>query len=118
MWLSPGDVASVAARGVELPGEQLQVEEISDPVVFALPGSSKVFLILGVLTLRFLTRGGDKKSSSTVTLASVVTTAVVSWTTMAGGGGARALGGTKLGPTVSVRTVAAAVFVSSDFFVL
>ena len=99
-------------------GEQLQVEEISDPGVFGLPGSSKIFLILGVLTLRFLTRGGDKKSSSTVTLVSVVTAAVVSWTTMAGGGGAGALGGTKLGPMVSVRTAAAEVFVSSDFFVL
>jgi hypothetical protein len=101
-----------------LPGEQLQVEEMSEPGVFGLPDSFKVFLIFGVLNLRFLTRGGDNKFSSAGIGASTATAAVVSWTTIAGGGGARALGGTKLGPTASVRTAAAAVFVFSESFVL
>ena len=107
MSLSSKDVDFCSTCGVRLPGEHSQVEERSVSGVVGLGGLLVVFLFLGVLTRRFLMRGGDNNVVSTTVGSSALTAVAVSWTTMAG---APVFSYCELGPT----TGTGAVFASFD----
>jgi hypothetical protein len=114
MSLSAGDFACSTMSVDRKPGERSQLDEMSDSGVLGPAGEFNVLHVLdelGVLTRRFLTRGGDNNCVLLTGSASSVTVDVVSWTTMTGVG---VVGDPELGPVVRILLAVFETFASSD----